>query len=245
MKSTNHTNNIIRFLNNEMSTTEEAEFKDEMNHNDALCEAFLKIMAESKVQNEINQIVKQSLQKEKKNTLLKITFFLKIAAILFIIITPSVFLIQYYITSNDTLINNKNMSYFSGDIMRGDTNPDLSQKELAFSLYSNKKYPEAAKIFLAISDTSTTAYRFELYAGISFLWCNTKEDMEKAKVSLEDLTNSKSAYHTAASWFYAIALYETGEKSEAKKIFIKFANNDSSNFKKQEAIKILNEFYGN
>ncbi len=249
MKPEHYTKIIMHYLNDDINAVEKANFEKEISKNDALLEAFLKIITETKIKYDIDQLVKQSSDtvaakrsNYKKN---RASFLVKIAAIALILFIPSVILIKNYIFTDNTLICKSNMGYLAANSYRGNDVAEHApalEKE-AFSLYKKGKYAKAAIIFSSIADTAVQASKYELYAGISFVWSGNKDELEKAKYYLDQVINSENVYSTAASWFYAIALFETGQKERAKIIFEKFAKNDTSNFKKQEAKKILIDDY--
>jgi hypothetical protein len=133
------------------------------------------------------------------------------------------------------------MKYY-GEASRGNGEAELNKETMAFSLYQDKQYREAAKLFHNMADNSADATRYELYTGICMLWGGESADIDTAMFHLQRAIQANNQYSRAAQWYYALALYEVGQKEEAKKIFLQFAN-DSSNFKKSEAINIIVDKY--
>lgn len=245
MKKETYINHIIRYLNNQMEEGERVGFEQELDKNEELSHVYYSYISRISVRHELNELVKKDSlnmkSTDRQSNRFKTNWVIKIAAMALMIVIPSVFLLNHYLFSSDTLINEANMKYY-GEASRGNGETELNRETMAFSLYQNKQYREAAKVFHNIADTSVNAARYELYTGICMLWSDESSDMDTAMFHLQRAIQANNQYSRAAQWYYALALYEVGQKEEAKKIFLQFAN-DSSNFKKSEAINIIVDKY--
>ncbi|PIQ33510.1 MAG: hypothetical protein COW63_05545 [Bacteroidetes bacterium CG18_big_fil_WC_8_21_14_2_50_41_14] len=244
MKKEAYIGYIVRYLNNQMEKEERIGFEHELDNNQELSSLLNTYVSRVKVKHDLDQMVKQNaldMGAVSSRSTKAFSLILKIAAIALIVLIPSVFLINRYLFSTDTLINETNMRYY-GETSRGSDAAEMNSEILAFNLYQNKQYGEAAKQFHLMADTATKATRYELYSGICMLWGGESADMDTAMFYLQRAIQANNQYSRAAQWYYALALYEVGQKEEAKKIFLQFAN-DSSNFKKSEATHIISDKY--
>lgn len=244
MNTNEYTKLFTDYLNGNLNEVVKVDFEKRLERDEQFSEAFNRFVVKSYTNQQYESIVEENTPDEKR---LKAyskppsNYLLKIAAVMLILIIPSALLIYKYKFSDDSLINNTYMQYYGDGAFRGNS---LSEEQIeeAFNLFREKKFEKAVPLFESIADTAAFPDEYNLYAGISLLWSKKKKDAEKAQKYFSGVMQAQCRYSLAAKWFYAISLYETGNKKKAKTIFQEFSQSKRG-FKKQEAKEILEKYY--
>lgn len=232
---------IVRYLNGQMASEEREAFEQALNQNEELSQVYYSYISRISVKQELDELVRKNDLPMRSAGRNKKQLLFKIAALILLLLIPTVFLINEYLFSTHSLITEDNMKYYVENT-RGNNDLAFQLQNEAFRSYQHKEYEKAAKLFTQLSDTAETAGKYHLYAGICLLWSGEQTDIELAHFKLLKVMQSNNQYSRAAQWYYALTLFERGQKEEAKKIFIQFAN-DTSAFKKMEAETILKDNY--
>lgn len=129
------------------------------------------------------------------------------------------------------------------NVRSGDENDEDVVYVEAAQAYASGDYVQAAAQFRELISAGDERPELAYYAGLSRLFSG---DYDKAVESLDDLESWYDAhpsieplYLQQARWYKSLALYRSGETSQAQKLLEQIAT-DESHYRRKEAAELLN-----
>lgn len=232
-------NEILEYLNNEMSETKRVAFEQKLEIDEQLSEEFARVATQIAFMQDIKQKLHKLDQGYPKTRTMHISPLLKWVAILLVILIPA----GVYLMQKESLICDEYMKYPGKASFRGDGgNANNSVMEEAFALYGKGEFLESAPLFESVAKQNPDNNGASLYAGISLLWTKDKASIRKSIPFFDQVLASNNMENDAAQWFLAIALFESSEVEKAGEIFTQIAGSES-HFRKEEAKEILEKYF--
>ncbi|MCF8370158.1 MAG: hypothetical protein K9H64_00960 [Bacteroidales bacterium] len=232
-------NEIIKYLNNEMSEAERVAFENRLEVDEQLSDEFARVATQIAFRHGIKQKLRKLDQEYPKTRTIHISPALKWVAILLLILIPT----GVYLMQKESLICDEYMKYPGRASFRGDGgNANTSTMDKAFSLYGKGEFWQSAQLFESIANQNPDNNGASLYAGISLLWTKEKVNIRKSISFFDQVLVSNNPENNAALWFLAIALFESGEVEKAGEIFTQIAGSEN-HFRKEAAKEILEKYF--